>query len=150
MVPENDKDLKDSTFWMPYHPQGNAVIESARHRIKTILRAQQSVKYPVQQRCDQEVLQRRRVHLENLAHELYPLTSYIGRSCMVCDTSELRTYPSKALAPRSSGPWIILGAVTNVVASVRSNFKHRGSLQSSRRLLFIPALFVEASCQGHP
>ena len=158
------------TYSMPYHPQGNASIESAHHRITTVLRAslgrqpsqlwtvavkgavrtlnslehpdttltpnflffgretslplaslvrpprpdsdhltpherviqiaQQSVKYLVQQRLGQEVLQRRRVHLGNMAHELYPLTSYIGQSCMACDTSELRTYPSKALAPR--------------------------------------------------
>ena len=127
---------------LPYHPQGNAAIESSHFRIKSILRAslgrqptvlwtegvkgavrtlnslqhpetglspnflyygretslplaslvapprpegepltpqervvqiaQQSVKYLVQQRCGIEVIQRRRIHLGNMMHPLYP------------------------------------------------------------------------------
>ena len=91
----------------------------------------------MQQRLGQEVLQRQRVHLGNMVHELYPLTSYVGQSCMVCDTSELRTYPSKALAPRWSGPWTILALVNNVVASVRSDFKHKLGLPEMVKLLGI-------------
>ena len=61
---------------------------------------------------------------------------------MVCDTSELRTYPSKALAPRWSGPWTILSAVNNVVTSVRSDFKHKLGPPETVRLLGIDRLLA--------
>ena len=61
---------------------------------------------------------------------------------MVYDTSELRTYPSKALAPRWSGPWTILAAVNNVVASVGSDFKHKLGLPETVKLLGIDRLLA--------
>ena len=192
------------TYSMPYHPMGNASIESSHFRIKTILRAslgrqptslwpvavrgavrtfnslqqsstgltpnflfygretalplsslvspprpdnqpltpqervvqltQQSVKYLVQQRCGMEVLQRRRVHLGNMTHPLYPLTAHVGQSVMVCDTSELRNHPSRSLALRWTGPHILILAVNNVIGVLRSGFKHHLGLPETRKL----------------
>ena len=87
--------------------------------------AQQSVKYLIQQRCGTEVIQRRRVHLGNMSHSLYPLTAHVGQSVIVCDTSELRNHPSRSLAPCWLGPWLLIAAVNNVVGVLRSDFKHR-------------------------
>ena len=67
---------------------------------RVIQLAQQSVKYLIQQRCGLEVIQRRRVHLGNMKHPLYPLPAHVGQSVLVCDTSELRNHPSRSLAPR--------------------------------------------------
>ena len=61
---------------------------------------------------------------------------------MVCDTSELRNYPSKALAPCWSGPWTVLSAVNNVVASVRSDFKHKLGLPETVKLMGIDRLLA--------
>ena len=198
------------TFSLPYHPLGNASIESAHFRIKTILRAslgrqptsvwtaavrgaartlnsmendssgltpnflfygretalplasfvtpprpdnhhltpqeravqisQQSVKYLTQHRLGLEVLQRRRVHLGNMNHPLYPLTAHVGQSVMICDSSELRNHPNRSLAPRWSGPHILISAVNNVVGVLRSDFKHHLGLPETRKLLGIDRL----------
>ena len=55
---------------------------------------------------------------------------------------QLRTYPSKALAPRWSGPWTILAAVNNVVASVGSDFKHKLGLPETVKLMGIDRLLA--------
>ena len=107
---------------------------------RVIQLAQQSVLYLIQNRCGMEVLQRRRVHFGNKRHPLYPIPSNIGQSCMLCDTSELRSYPSKALAPRWSGPWILVGSVNNVIATVRSDFKHQLGLPETVKLAGIDRL----------
>ena len=107
---------------------------------RVIQLAQQSVKYLVQQRCGTEVLQRRRIHLGNMSHPLYPLTSHVGQSVMVCDTSELRNHPSRSLAPRLTGPWLLIAAINNVVGSLRSDFKHKLGLPETVKLLGINRL----------
>ena len=198
------------TFSLPYHPLGNASIESSHFRIKTILRAslgrqptsvwtaavrgavrtlnsmendssgltpnflfygretalplaslvtpprpdnhhltpqeravqisQQSIKYLTQHRLGLEVLQRRRVHLGNMNHPLYPLTAHVGQSVMICDSSELRNHPNRSLAPRWSGPHILISAINNVVGVLRSDFKHHLGLPETRKLLGIDRL----------
>ena len=107
---------------------------------RVIQLAQQSVKYLVQQRCGTEVLQRRRIHLGNMSHPLYPLTSHVGQSVMVCDTSELRNHQSRSLAPRWTRPWLLIAAINNVVGSLQSDFKHKLDLPETVKLLGINRL----------
>ena len=107
---------------------------------RVIQLAQQSVKYLVQQRCGMEVLQRQRVHLGNMSHPLHPLPAHVGQSVMVCDTSELRNHPTRSLAPRWTGPHILISAVNNVVGVLRSDFKHRLGLPETRKMLVIDRL----------
>ena len=102
--------------------------------------SQQSVKYLTQQRLGLEVLQRRRVHLGNMLHPLYPLTAHVGQSVMVCDTSELRNQPNRSLAPRWTGPHILISSVNNVIGVLRSDFKHHLGLPETRKLLGIDRL----------
>ena len=59
---------------------------------------------------------------------------------MVCDTTELRNHPSRALAPRWTGPWLLIAAINNVVAPLRSDFKHRLGLPETVKLLGIDRL----------
>ena len=93
-----------------------------------------------QQRLGMEVLQRRRVHLGNMSHPLYPLTAHVGQSVMVCDTSELRNQPNRSLAPRWTGPHILISSVNNVIGVLRSDFKHHLGLPETRKLLGIDRL----------
>ena len=65
------------------------------------------------------------------------MSAHVEQAVLVCDTSELRNLPSRSLAPRWSGPHQILAVVNNVVAVLRSDFKHQLGLPEKVKLLGI-------------
>ena len=80
--------------------------------------------YFLQQRLGMEVVQRRISHQGAGFHPLYPLHRFVGAEVVACVPALTRKY-AKTFAPRFLGPYFIVEAHSNVVATIRSNFYAR-------------------------
>ena len=101
---------------------------------------QQMTLYFLQHRLGMEVVQRRMSHQGAGTHPLYPLQRHVGTEVVACLPALTRKY-SKTFAPRYLGPYFIVEAVSNVVATIRSDFYSRVGRQEQEHTVGLDRLW---------
>ena len=101
---------------------------------------QQMTLYFLQHRLGMEVVQRRMSHQGAGTHPLYPLHRHVGTEVVACLPAVTRKH-SKTFAPRYLGPYFIVEAVSNVVATIRSDFYSRVGRQEQEHTVGLDRLW---------
>ena len=101
---------------------------------------QQMTLYFLQHRLGMEVVQRRMSHQGAGTHPLYPLHRHVGTEVVACLPAVTRKH-SKTFAPRYLGPYFIVEAVSNVVATIRSDFYSRLGRQEQEHTVGLDRLW---------
>ena len=121
---------------------GTAAKLSTRDRWIQIGR--QMTLYFLHQRLGMEVVQRRISHQGAGSHPLYPLHRQVGTEVVACLPTLTRKY-SKTFAPRYLGPYFIIEAHSNVVATIRSDFYAKAGQQEREHTVGIDRLLPVAA-----